>query len=158
MVASRLPERAARLVPTQSGSALQPIATPPLQRPLKLLPVPEAVSIMAEVPHGLPASMVWRGQTYRLVLGQGPERLGGEWWRKEERLKLVEPPKPKESKPREKQVPPPYEPKLPQFDPDAGTRDYYVVEDQNGSRFWVFRQGLYGGENRPAWYLHGFFP
>lgn len=148
MLASRLPERAARLVPAQGGRP-QPIAAPALQRPLKLLPAPEMVTIMAEVPHGLPAAMVWRGQAYRLVLGQGPERLGGEWWRKQEQLKLVEP---------DPEKPKPYEPNLPQFDPEAGTRDYYVVEDQNGSRFWVFRQGLYGGDERPCWYLHGFFP
>ena len=148
MVASRLPERAARLVPAQAGTA-PAIAIPPLQRPIKLLPVPEVVAIMAEVPHGLPASMVWRGESFRLVSGQGPERLGAEWWRKEERLKLVEP---NPNKPK------PYEPDLPEFNPTAVTRDYYVVEDQHGSRFWVFRQGLYGGENRPVWYLHGFFP
>lgn len=157
MVASRLPERAARLVPAQSG-AMDPIAVPALQRPIRLLPMPEAVAIMAEVPHGLPASMVWRGETYRLVRGQGPERLGGEWWRKKERLKLVEPPEPQAPEPGKEAPKPPYIPNLPQFNPDAGTRDYYVVEDQNGSRFWVFRQGLYGGDSRPAWYLHGFFP
>lgn len=157
MVASRLPERAARLVPIQSGRPSAPIAPPQLHRPVKLLPVPEAVAIMAEVPHGLPASMVWRRESYRLVRGQGPERLGAEWWRKAQRLKLVEPPEPKEPKPGEKPVPPPYIPDLPEFDPDAGMRDYYVVEDQNGSRFWVFRQGLYGS-GRPIWYLHGFFP
>lgn len=148
MVASRLPERAARLVPVQSGSSNSLIVPPPLQRPVKLLPVPEAVAIMAEVPHGLPASMVWRRESYRLVRGQGPERLSAEWWRKEQRLKLVEP-DPKKS--------PPYIPDLPEFNPDAGMRDYYIVEDQHGSRFWVFRQGLYGS-GQPAWYLHGFFP
>ncbi|MBO9588663.1 DNA polymerase Y family protein [Devosia sp.] len=158
MVASRLPERAARLVPTQSGQTDAPIAAPPLQRPVKLLPMPEIVAIMAEVPHGLPASMVWRGESFRLVSGQGPERLGAEWWRKQERLKLVEPPKPKKPEPGEKPVPPPYIPDLLLFNPDAGTRDYYVVEDQHGSRFWVFRQGLYSKGNRPIWYLHGFFP
>lgn len=149
MVASRLPERAARLVPTQSGEAHAPLAAPALQRPVKLLPMPEVVAIMAEVPHGLPASMVWRGESFRLVSGQGPERLGAEWWRKQERLKLVE---------ADPQKPKPYEPNLPEFSPTAGTRDYYVVEDQHGSRFWVFRQGLYGEGNRPIWYLHGFFP
>ena len=44
---------------------------------------------------------------------------------------------------------------------DAGgeTRDYYRVEDRNGRRFWVFRQGLYGGGGRdPRWFLHGLFP
>lgn len=148
LVASRLPERAARLVPTQSAQAGTPVAAPPLQRPVKLLPMPEVVAILAEVPHGLPASMVWRGESFRLVSGQGPERLGAEWWRKEERLKLVEP---------DPDKPKPYEPKLPEFSPTAGTRDYYVVEDQHGSRFWVFRQGLYGS-GRPVWYLHGFFP
>lgn len=149
LVASRLPERAARLVPTQAKNTTPPIAAPVLQRPIKLLPAPEAVVIMAEVPHGLPASMVWRGDSYRLIQGQGPERLGGEWWRKQEQLKLAQP---------DPQKPKLYEPALPQFDPDAGTRDYYVVEDQNGSRFWVFRQGLYGADRQPAWYLHGFFP
>jgi len=33
-----------------------------------------------------------------------------------------------------------------------------VVEDEEGRRFWVYRQGLYGGAVLPAWYLHGFFP
>ena len=149
LVASRLPERAARLVPTQSGQADAPIVAPALQRPVKLLPIPEVVAIMAEVPHGLPASMVWRGESFRLVSGQGPERLSAEWWRKQERLNLVE---------SDPQKPKPYEPNLPEFSPTAGARDYYVVEDQHGSRFWVFRQGLYGEGNRPVWYLHGFFP
>ena len=149
LVASHLPERAARLVPTQSGRTDAAIAAPPLQRPVKLLPMPEPVAILAEVPHGLPASMVWRGKNFRLVSGQGPERLGAEWWRKPERLNLVEP---------DPQKPRPYEPDLPQFSPTAGTRDYYVVEDQHGSRFWVFRQGLYGAGKKPIWYLHGFFP
>ncbi|HLN96808.1 MAG TPA: DNA polymerase Y family protein [Flavobacterium sp.] len=36
-------------------------------------------------------------------------------------------------------------------------RDYYVVEDEKGARFWVFRSGPYDPENRPKWYLHGFF-
>lgn len=157
LMASRLPERAARLVPTQAGE-VPAIALPSLQRPIKLLPTPEVVAIMAEVPHGLPAAMVWRGESFRLISGQGPERLGAEWWRKQERLKLVEPPKPKKLEPGEKPVPPPYIPDLQLFNPDAGTRDYYVVEDQHGSRFWVFRQGLYGKGNRPVWYLHGFFP
>jgi len=39
------------------------------------------------------------------------------------------------------------------------TRDYYRVEDENGRRFWVFRQGQYGVEQaHPNWYLHGLFP
>jgi len=36
-------------------------------------------------------------------------------------------------------------------------RDYYIVEDEKGARFWLFRSGPYDAENRPKWYLHGFF-
>jgi protein ImuB len=35
-------------------------------------------------------------------------------------------------------------------------RDYYRVEDENGARYWLFRLGLYGNE-KPRWFLHGFF-
>lgn len=38
------------------------------------------------------------------------------------------------------------------------TRDYYIVEDEAGRRFWLFREGLYGREPRePRWFVHGFF-
>jgi protein ImuB len=38
------------------------------------------------------------------------------------------------------------------------TRDYYIVEDEAGRRFWLFREGLYGREtNEPRWFVHGFF-
>ncbi|MGN6489499.1 MAG: hypothetical protein ACTHLT_17000, partial [Devosia sp.] len=47
--------------------------------------------------------------------------------------------------------------KLASFDPDTTVRDYYVIEDDAGRRFWVFRVGLYGASAPPRWYLHGFF-
>jgi protein ImuB len=45
------------------------------------------------------------------------------------------------------------------------TRDYFRVEDENGLRFWIFRDGLYGDELTSEegfpvaakWYLHGLF-
>jgi protein ImuB len=38
------------------------------------------------------------------------------------------------------------------------TRDYYRLEDNQGHRFWVFREGLYErGQTTPLWYLHGLF-
>ena len=38
------------------------------------------------------------------------------------------------------------------------TRDYYRVEDREGRRYWLYREGLYGREaDRPAWYVHGLF-
>jgi protein ImuB len=36
-------------------------------------------------------------------------------------------------------------------------RDYYVVEDTAGRRFWLFRHGLYGGRAAPQWFVHGVF-
>ena len=42
--------------------------------------------------------------------------------------------------------------------PDAPTRDYYRLEDSEGRRFWVFREGLYDRETpAPRWRLHGLF-
>lgn len=35
-------------------------------------------------------------------------------------------------------------------------RDYYVVEDERGARYWIFRLGHYEG-NQSKWFLHGFF-
>ena len=44
---------------------------------------------------------------------------------------------------------------------DDDTRDYYRVEDEDGRRFWLYRDGLYGrhrnADDPPKWYLHGFF-
>ena len=38
------------------------------------------------------------------------------------------------------------------------TRDYYRVEDSNGRRFWIYREGLYNRETGSApWFLHGLF-
>jgi protein ImuB len=38
------------------------------------------------------------------------------------------------------------------------TRDYYVVENDAGRRFWLFREGLYGRETAaPRWFVHGLF-
>lgn len=157
LVASHIPERAARLVPALvSSNGRLTGRGPDLLRPLRLLPTPEMIAISAEVPDGLPASMIWRRQAYRLLKGAGPERLGAEWWRTGRRLELVPSQPSGDPEPGSEPGDKPYVPALPLFDPEAQTRDYYVVEDQAGRRFWVFRQGLYGAEP-PTWYLHGFF-
>lgn len=36
-------------------------------------------------------------------------------------------------------------------------RDYYIVEDQDGKRYWLFRLGHYNEVKKPGWYLHGYF-
>ncbi len=38
------------------------------------------------------------------------------------------------------------------------TRDYFLVEDMQGRRFWLYREGLYGRETTDArWFVHGLF-
>ena len=38
-------------------------------------------------------------------------------------------------------------------------RDYYVVEDAMGRRFWLYRAGLYNrGGATPQWFVQGVFP
>jgi protein ImuB len=40
----------------------------------------------------------------------------------------------------------------------APTRDYYRVEDREGRRFWLYREGLLGLESaRASWFAHGVF-
>ena len=37
-------------------------------------------------------------------------------------------------------------------------RDYYVVEDEQGHRFWLYREGVYGRSADQRWFMHGMFP
>jgi len=36
-------------------------------------------------------------------------------------------------------------------------RDYYRLEDDQGRRYWVYREGRYGEEPQARWFLHGLF-
>jgi protein ImuB len=123
---THIPERAVSLEPVVARSGDEPGAAPgaALPRPLRLLPVPEEVTVVAEVPEGPPGRMRWRRVGYRFVRVSGPERIGVEWWRPGE---------------------------------GALTRDYYVAEDDQGRRFWLFREGLYDETAAPRWFLHGLF-
>jgi protein ImuB len=101
-------------------------------RPILLLDPPESVVALAELPDGVPARFIWRRADRRVVKAQGPERLGAEWWRPEPGL----------------------------MNRPARTRDYYRVEDDQGHRYWLFREGLYAREDadhKPSWWLHGVF-
>lgn len=37
------------------------------------------------------------------------------------------------------------------------TRDYYRIEDNEGRRYWLYREGLYGEAQEPRWFMHGLF-
>jgi protein ImuB len=40
---------------------------------------------------------------------------------------------------------------------DGPLRDYYTVEDEEGHRYWLFRSGHYKENEKPKWFIHGFF-
>nr|WP_281281735.1 DNA polymerase Y family protein [Rhizobium rosettiformans] len=43
-------------------------------------------------------------------------------------------------------------------DEDSPPRDYFRIEDTEGQRFWLYREGLYERRTvRPSWFLQGFF-
>ncbi len=110
----------------------------PGHRPQFLLPAPEPIAVIAEVPEGPPLQFTWRRRRRRIVRAAGPERIAPEWWRA---IRTRRSPRP---------------------------RDYYVIEDADGGRYWVFRDGLYdrdcetGSDTshqtaQPIWFLHGLF-
>jgi protein ImuB len=152
-VASHLPERAEKLSPVTisfssaissargelregtTGAAVWP-EPDQTTRPLLLLPQAEPTEVMALIPDGPPRRFRWRGITYEVAGAQGPERIGAEWWHLSAPPALV----------------------------NAGTRlqaltrDYYLVEDADGHRFWLYREGLYERETNAArWFVHGLF-
>jgi protein ImuB len=153
-VASHLPERAEKLSPVTisfspaigelrmgelregtNGTAVWP-EPEEATRPLLLLPQAEPTEVMALIPDGPPRRFRWRGITYEVAGAQGPERIGAEWWH------LSAPPAPANASTRLQ----------------ALTRDYYLVEDADGHRFWIYREGLYERETNAArWFVHGLF-
>jgi protein ImuB len=85
-VDTHIPEQAVRLEPILSGEpkispAAAPAAPAPvLPRPLRLLPRPEQITVLAEIPEGPPVRMCWRRMDYIFTRASGPERIGVEWW------------------------------------------------------------------------------
>lgn len=147
-VNTHIPERAVKLVPALTASVEPNVIAPPVRaaRPLRLLPQPEQITVVAEVPDAPPASMIWRRITYRFVKSSGPERIGAEWLHANRKLMLTA-----ESTAEAFKSPDGY------FEEGALSRDYYVAEDDGGRRFWIFRLGLFGIAEDPRWYVHGFF-
>jgi len=101
------------------------------QRPLRLLPRPEAVEAIAMVPDDPPVMFRWRRILHRVVKADGPERIAAEWWHAEGAAPLG--------------------------GAADSIRDYYRVEDERGRRFWLYRDALYRSGMTPGWWLHGLF-
>jgi protein ImuB len=153
-VASHLPERAIAFSSYAEALAVAPtpVAEIPIvaERPLRLLGRPEPVEVMSGVPEGPLLNFRWRRAHYRIVRAEGPERISPEWWLENPHGERKENEKEEDYEKRRRQV----------IEERAArrTRDYFRVEDAEGRRYWLYRQGLYGqsGE-QPRWFLHGLF-
>jgi len=139
-VDSHLPERAVATLPfTEAPQRTTPPKKPERmkapatifrpERPIRLFRSPEPIEVPAtELPEGPPMNFRWRRALYRVARAEGPERIAPEWWRQQ------------------------------QDQEDALTRDYFRIEDSDGRRYWLYRQGLYGtGQPAPRWFMHGVF-
>ncbi|WOJ91848.1 DNA polymerase Y family protein (plasmid) [Methylocapsa polymorpha] len=58
-------------------------------RPSRLLPAPEPIDAMALLPDHPPVSFTWRGVRRRVKRADGPERVFGEWWKRDAELAAV---------------------------------------------------------------------
>ena len=78
-VPSHVPERAAiRCDPVSS-----PGSWPAWKRPVRLFGRPEPLfGVIALLPDQPPRRFEWRGRPHKIVAGDGPERIHGEWWRR----------------------------------------------------------------------------
>lgn len=87
-VASDVPERSVRRVAalTEETGEVWPGHWP---RPARLLPRPEPVETMALLPDHPPAWFSWRGIRRRVRRADGPERVFGEWWKREAEMVAV---------------------------------------------------------------------
>jgi protein ImuB len=85
-VASHVPERAA----TRVSPIAVPDSWPKWQRPVRMFARPEPLwGVMALLPDQPPKRFEWRGKAYKVVAGDGPERIHGEWWRSKNELWAV---------------------------------------------------------------------
>jgi protein ImuB len=157
---THIPEYAAHRVPVTTPEAQFPAV--PYPRPLRLFERPEPIMVIAPVPDDPPRMMQWRGANHLIRHATGPERIARDWWRHDpsgmrpEAELAVRPEAELAVRPEaEPGVRPEAEPAV---RPEAERiRDYYVIENEAGQRFWVFRTGLHAGVAAPQWFIHGLF-
>lgn len=125
-VASDVPERSAmRVAPmTPDKGETWPSHWP---RPARLLPHPEPIETMALLPDHPPVNFTWRGVRRRVRRADGPERVFGEWWKRDAELAAVR--------------------DYFQVEDDAGER-YWIFRAGDGE---------HGETGSQKWFLHGIF-
>jgi protein ImuB len=157
---SHIPERAGLAVPAQHHLAATALAAwparvegePPL-RPLRLFERPEPIEVTAMFPDGPPARFKWRQNSHRIALVEGPERIAMEWWNRREPERTPEP-----DDDFARSHPPQGDIAVEPIDGSELTRDYFRAEDEDGDRYWLYREGIHKREVKTfRWFLHGLF-
>jgi protein ImuB len=130
---SHIPERVTTTAPISAPAAADGawarLASMKGTRPTRLLQRPEMVEVTALLPDDPPRQFQWRRHAHKVVKIEGPERIADEWWRPRSNGRVMP----------ANIIPP--------------VRDYYRLEDDDGGRFWLFRDG---STNEARWFLHGF--
>jgi protein ImuB len=87
-VASDVPERSVRRIAPMAPDtgAAWPDRWP---RPARLLQIPEPIETIALLPDHPPVAFTWRGIRRRVNRADGPERVFGEWWKRDAELTAV---------------------------------------------------------------------
>jgi protein ImuB len=87
-VASDVPERSVQRIAAAAPATGDgwPTHWP---RPARLLAPPEAIETVALLPDHPPVSFTWRGFRRRVRRADGPERVFGEWWKRDAELIAV---------------------------------------------------------------------
>lgn len=137
---THIPEKAMQALPAQHhlNDAVQAawperyVGEPPL-RPLRMFEPPEKIDVIAMFPDGPPGQFTWRKAQHRIANVEGPERIAMEWWAHSVSAN-------------------PFENK------ETRTRDYFRIEDDEGCRFWLYREGVYRREVKTfRWFMQGIF-
>jgi protein ImuB len=125
-VASDVPERSVQRVAAAAPATGDgwPTHWP---RPARLLAPPEPIETVALLPDHPPVSFSWRGSRRRVRRADGPERVFGEWWKRDAELIAVR--------------------DYFQVEDDAGER-YWIFRAGDGED---------AGTGSHKWFLHGIF-
>ncbi len=85
---SHIPEEAFKFVPfnTADKSSLAKSVLVDAERPSVLFGCPRPVRALSMLPDGPPFWIKWKGETYRIENGIGPERIAPQWWGRDESL------------------------------------------------------------------------
>ncbi len=84
---SDVPERSVQRVSAVAAPA--PLGWSKWPRPARLLHPPQPVDTVSGLPDQPPAAFTWRRHRHRVRRADGPERITGEWWRRDAELQAV---------------------------------------------------------------------